>query len=107
MNKMFKSFHLELDYQQQKLKNKLKAEKQREAYRKDPTLAPNLFDDVIDQNLELMLNDSELARDVAAGIENKAELDFVKESADNLLQGLKAKAKQQAEKELAALSFKK
>ena len=64
---------------------------------KDPTLAKDIRADVVDQNLELLMQDSDAYNYVETGTAKKLELEMVKRNAKDMLQMMKAKTVVQRE----------
>lgn len=59
---------------------------------KDPTGAKNIQQDVIEENLELLVGNSEVYDDVAVGTAKKKAIDDIKQNAKDMLAGMKEKA---------------
>lgn len=58
---------------------------------RDPTQAVNVHEEIIEENLELLINDSELHDTVEVGLERKKHLDLMKGEASKMVEQLEEK----------------
>ena len=58
---------------------------------KDPTLAKDIREDVVDRNLELLMEDSDAYNHIETGTAKKLEIDMIKTNAKDMLQTLQDK----------------